>query len=205
MKNIHSLFPEPLGNYDLHRNITSTELSCLKEQDWNESTFNYASIDKNVLDKKNLASLREFIENSLNDYSSKIYQFDDDTELYLTQSWVNITLPGGRHHRHSHPNSIVSGTFYFSGNDTDQIQFEHPGRETGQSWFFPPKEYHEYNCYSWLMPAPIGKLYIWNSTVSHSVPLLEGKNNRYSLSFNTFVRGNLTNGGWTNSFQDRSL
>jgi uncharacterized protein (TIGR02466 family) len=191
MNNIHSLFPEPLGTYDLNRDITSTELAALKEQSWVQNMGNSVGLDKAVLTKKNLASLREFIEDCLKDYTSKVYAFTGDTELYLTQSWVNITSPGGHHHKHSHPNSIVSGTLYFEGNDTDQIEFHHPMREKGMSWFFPAKEYHEHNCHSWLMPATVGKLYLWNSTISHSVPELKGKNNRYSLSFNTFVRGTI--------------
>ena len=58
-----------------------------------------------------------------------------------------------------------------------------------RSWYFPATEFHEHNCHSWLMPATVGTLYLWNSTISHSVPELKAKNDRYSLSFNTFVRG----------------
>jgi len=193
MNNIHSLFPEPLGAYELNRNITSTELKALKDEFWVQNIGNSVGTNKAVLDKKNLVSLREFVENSLKDYASKVYDFKDgDAELYLTQSWVNRTSPNGHHHKHSHPNSIVSGTFYFSGNDTDQIEFFHPVRgESGQSWYFPATEFHEHNCHSWLMPATVGTLYLWNSTISHSVPELKAKNDRYSLSFNTFVRGTI--------------
>jgi len=191
MKNIHSLFPEPLGAYELQRPITSTEMATLKEEDWIKNIGNSVGSDRFILKKKNLERIREFIENSLKDYASKVYDFKDgDAELYITQSWVNKTSTGEHHHKHSHPNSIVSGTLYFSGNDTDQVEFFHPIRgESGRSWYFPATEFHEHNCHSWLMPATIGTLYFWNSTISHSVPPVLGKNDRYSLSFNTFVRG----------------
>ena len=61
MNNIHSLFPEPLGAYELNRNITSTELKALKDESWVQNIGNSVGTDKSVLDKKNLASLREFV------------------------------------------------------------------------------------------------------------------------------------------------
>jgi hypothetical protein len=31
---------------------------------------------------------------------------------YITQSWLNYTETNQYHHKHEHPNSLVSGVFY---------------------------------------------------------------------------------------------
>ena len=190
---IHNIFPEPIGEYKLNRDLSKSEHDAFKDQAFRENVANHTSIDMFVLKKKNLGNVREFLEVCLNDYASKVYDFKNGSaNLYITSSWVNMTKPGECHHKHSHPNLIVSGTFYISGNDTDSIEFHHPKKSIdGSAWFFPANEFNEYTSGGWHMPTLAGTLYLWNSNLSHSVPEVIGGDPRYSLAFNTFVRGQI--------------
>ena len=118
MNDIYNLFPEPIVSYTLGREFTSTEKNALLSQDWGRSEGNETSKNTFVLDKKNLENIREFIRLSISDFGRTVYDFSDEkTKLYITQSWMNKTMPGEFHHPHKHPNSIVSGTFYIETND----------------------------------------------------------------------------------------
>lgn len=191
MNDIYNLFPEPIVSYTLGREFTSTEKNALLNQDWGRSTGNETSKNTYVLDKKNLEDIRNFILSSLTDFGKRVYEFDDEeTKLYITQSWMNKTMPGEFHHPHKHPNSIVSGTLYIETNDLDVIRFEKPGSDTAP-WLFMPKEWNLWNSSTWALPVVKGQLLLWRSYLAHSVPKTEGPNARYSLSFNTFVRGDI--------------
>jgi uncharacterized protein (TIGR02466 family) len=191
MNDIYNLFPEPIVSYTLGREFTNSEKNALLSQDWRPSEGNETSKNTFVLRKKNLESIREFIRLSILDFGKRVYEFSDEkTKLYITQSWMNKTMPGEFHHTHKHSNSIVSGTLYIETNDLDVIRFEKPGSDTSP-WLFTPKQWNTWNSETWGIPVVSGQLLLWRSYLSHSVPRTEGTNARYSLSFNTFVRGNI--------------
>tara|TARA_X000001036_G_scaffold368418_1_gene354059 strand:- start:242 stop:853 length:612 start_codon:yes stop_codon:yes gene_type:complete len=191
MNDIYNLFPEPIASYTLGREFTNSEKTALLNQDWRPSEGNQTSKNTFVLRKKNLENIREFIRLSISDFGRTVYDFSDEkTKLYITQSWMNRTMPEEFHHSHKHPNSIVSGTLYIETNDSDVIQFKKPGSDTSP-WLFAPKQWNTWNCETWALPIVSGQLLLWRSYLPHSVPRTKGPNARYSLSFNTFVRGNI--------------
>ena len=209
---IFNLFPEPVASYSLGREFTDSEIHALLNQEWRPSEGNQISKDTFVLHKKNLENIREFIRLSILDFGNKIYNFAEvdnsyqgpivkDAKLYITQSWVNMTMPGEYHHQHSHPNSIVSGTFYIQANDGDVIQFAKPGSDTSP-WLFSPKPWNQWNCESWGVPVSTGQLLLWRSHLPHSVPPTKGPNVRHALGVNTFIRGQI---GENNSLSGLSL
>ena len=191
MNDIYNLFPEPIASYTLGREFTNSEKTALLNQDWRPSEGNQTSKNTFVLRKKNLENIREFIRLSISDFGRTVYDFSDEkTKLYITQSWMNRTMPGEFHHPHKHPNSIVSGTFYIETNDLDVIQFKKPGSDTSP-WLFATKQWNTWNSSTWALPVVKGQLLLWRSYLPHSVPHTTGPNARYSLSFNTFVRGDI--------------
>jgi hypothetical protein len=209
---IFNLFPEPVASYSLGREFTSPEKNALLNQEWRPSEGNQISKNTFVLRKKNLENIREFIRLSILDFGNKIYNFAEvdnsyqgpivkDAKLYITQSWVNKTMPGEYHHQHNHPNSIVSGTFYIEANDGDMIQFAKPGNDISP-WLFTPKQWNMWNCASWGVPVASGQLLLWRSHLPHSVPPTKGPNVRHALGVNTFIRGTI---GENNSLSGLSL
>ena len=190
---IKGLFPMPLGIYEIGREYTKDELECLDNPDLLNNIGNKSSTKNDVLNLPSMGFVKQFIEESIDDYVAQTYDFENNAKLHLTQSWANITKSGGHHHTHTHQNSIVSGTLYLKGNENDIINFYDPVSNgmMNAPWHFPPKEFNDYNSKMWWMPATVGTLYLWPSSVMHGVPKVEGKKNRYSLSFNTFISGTI--------------
>ena len=193
-KKIFNLFPEPIASYTLGREFTKSEKTTLLNQDWTRNPGNIqissSSSDTYVLNQKNLENLRDFISESITDFGKTVYDFQEKTELYITQSWMNKTRPGEAHHDHKHPNSVVSGTLYIDVNSVDEITFNKPG-QSNSAWLFDPNKWNMWNSEVWGLPVTNGQLLLWRSYLPHAVPPTKGPNIRYSLSFNSFVRGSI--------------
>ena len=101
-----------------------------------------------------------------------------------TLSWTNKNPQNSRHHEHKHPNSIISGVFYFSTTDTTPIKF-HKSDYWGLKLEY--KNFNNYNGESIYVPISSGELILFPSSTTHSVPTNQSNVVRYSLSFNTFT------------------
>ncbi len=184
---INNLFPIPVAFFKLGRDLTEPELSFIKGQEHYKNIGNTTSKDRKILKSKELTELREFVEDSMLEYFKSIHAPKFDVSLYLTQSWANYTQKGQFHHKHAHPNSIVSGVFYpqadkaidriyFYKNDYEQIEV-------------PVAEYNPYNSKSWWFEVGAGDLILFPSGLTHMVETKEDDNTRISIAFNTFVKG----------------
>ena len=193
---IEGLFPCPIGEYKLDRTLTRNEMGYLKNITMETNTGNTVSATGDILHNDKMVELTKFIGDSIDEYCKETYDFDTNkVQIYITQSWTNLTKPGEYHHVHSHQNSIISGVFYFEGNKDDVIEFWNPRNWLGsQHWAVESKSNNHFNSHTWWYPAEAGTLLLFPSLLEHSVPEVEGKNNRYSLSFNTFFKGTLGDG-----------
>ena len=179
---INNLFPIPIGFFEHNEQIDTQYLDSL-EQRANES--NTSSVDKYIL--KKLPDLTTFIEKSLHTYLMSTICPKNDTHLRITQSWLNWTKPGQYHHKHAHPNSLISGCYYINANkETDKIFFYRDGY---QQIKFPPIEWNAYNSESWWYPVGTGDLVFFPSNLTHMVQPVGGEDTRISLAFNTFPVG----------------
>lgn len=177
---IENLFPTPIGffKYDGKVDIDVNELQ--RPNDGNTS-----SVDKYIL--KRLPDLTTFIEKALHTYLMSTICPKNDAHLRITQSWLNWTKPGQFHHKHSHPNSLISGCYYVNANKkTDKIFFYQDGY---QQIKFPPIEWNAYNSESWWYPVGTGDLVFFPSSLTHMVQPVGGEDTRISLAFNTFPVG----------------
>lgn len=184
---VNNLFPTPVAGFELGRDLSEVEREHLFDLETRPNQGNTTSIDSNVLDKPELQSLTEFLNNSLQEYFNTVYSPKTDANLCITQSWVNYTKPGQYHHKHAHPNSLISGVFYIqAAKETDKLYFFKDG---SQQLRVIPKDFNLYNSESWWLAAATGTLYLFPSTLHHMVEQVKGEDTRISLSFNTFPKG----------------
>jgi uncharacterized protein (TIGR02466 family) len=179
---IENLFPIPIGffNYD-------GEVDIDLDQPQRPNDGNTSSEDKYLLKQKKLLNLRQFIEKALHEYFMATYCPKNDAHLKITQSWLNWTKPGQYHHKHAHPNSLISGVYYINAHKhSDKIFFYRDGY---QHIKFPPVEWNPYNSESWWYPVGTGDLVLFPSSLTHMVQPVEGEDTRISLAFNTFPIG----------------
>ena len=115
--------------------------------------------------------------------------FGETANVQVTQSWLNYNLPGTSHHKHSHSNSIVSGVVYFQTDEnTGNLNLYRPGSQSRQL-HDEVTNWNSYNYeYVYFVPK-VGNIFLFPSTLPHSVEENKSTISRISLSFNTFYKG----------------
>jgi len=143
---------------------------------------NFKSDDTYLLKHKELVLIKNFIYESLNKFTEQILMTKQ--KLVVTQCWTNRNPPHSKHHEHMHPNSIISGVFYFKQSKTlPPIQFS---KAIQDSFKLNPEKYNQLNSETFLLPMVDGELVLFPSSLRHAVPINKGNDTRYSMSFNTF-------------------
>ena len=186
---VNNLFPTSVAGFELGRDLSEVEREHLFNLETRPNQGNVTSVDNNVLNKPELHSLVEFLNGSLQEYFNAVYSPKTDADLRITQSWVNYTKSGQYHHKHAHPNSLISGVFYIqAAKETDKIHFFKDGF---QQLRIIPQDFNLYNSESWWLAAATGTLYLFPSSLTHMVEQVKSEDTRISLSFNTFPKGTI--------------
>ena len=186
---IENLYPIPIGFFKHEEGITEDQTTFMVEQEQRPNDGNTSSVNRYLMKEKKLASLTTFIEKCAHEYLMATICPKNDVRLRITQSWLNWTKPGQFHHKHAHPNSLISGCYYVKANkETDKIFFYRDGYKRIK---FPPVEWNSYNSESWWYPVGTGDLVFFPSELTHMVQPVGGEDTRISLAFNTFPVGHV--------------
>ena len=191
---IANLFPTPIYMTNMDRPFTKQELQFVEKQK-NHCTKNEGNIntkDNYILNRKEFKNIKKFLDQCCKDYLEKIISPKNNIELYVTQSWLNYTEKNQFHHRHEHPNSIISGVLYFdSDEDNDKIKFFSKIRYEEIKPEIDENKFNLWNSGSWWFAVKTGQLTMFPSSTTHQVDVKKGNNTRVSLAFNTFYKGTL--------------
>jgi uncharacterized protein (TIGR02466 family) len=193
---IHGLFPTPVMFGEMGRAYTKEELAFFKQQQSKtvKNNGNVNTADTYILNQPVMADIKKVLDEYVNEFYFKIMCVNPKVRPYITQSWINYTKPGEYHHRHAHPNSLVSGVLYLdSDKEKDKIMFY--DSEAYKRIKPDIATWNLYNSESWWFPVGTGNLVMFPSELQHMVEQKEGKNLRTSLAFNTFIRGDIGNTG----------
>lgn len=183
-KMLWPLFSKPV--FKTHLDVSGVDLSNIK---WARNYQNWISTSQEVLNDPAYGKLLEGISAGISEYFYGIMSARTDVELFVTESWFNKTEKGQTHHRHWHPNSLLSGVVYLqSEGDTGRIKFITSQYDTIE---YNINEANLYNSRSWTVTPEAGSMVIFPSNVEHMVEEYHGDTPRISLAFNTFVRGNI--------------
>jgi uncharacterized protein (TIGR02466 family) len=183
----YNLFPTAVGKFTLGRDFTEKELKFIKDQATRPNSGNTTSVDNNLFECKELKDVAKFCHESMNAYLKEVYAPKHKVGLEFTQSWANYTEPGQFHHKHSHPNSFVSGVLYINADQTkDRIYFYKGGYQQIQ---LPTDNFNLFNSESWWFEVATGDLMLFPSSLTHMVETVKSDKTRISISFNTFPKG----------------
>ena len=176
------LFPDTLYSRELE--LSKIDLSDIVYKD---NIGNLISEDHYILEQERFKDIKESVTRCINEYFYEIMQATQETEIYITESWVNKTVKGQYHHQHTHTNSVISGVLFLEYDDKDM---------TGKINFVSPK-YHQIDIDVYNQNAFTGKRFavtpkqgvilLFPSWLPHSVDSYKGDAPRISLSFNTFL------------------
>jgi len=191
---IHNLFSTPIYTTKMDRGFTKQELQFVQEQKkhMTKNEGNTSSIDNYILNRKEFKNIKKYLDKCCKDYLNIIVCPKNNIELYITQSWLNFTEPNQFHHRHEHPNSVVSGVLYFDSDiKNDKILFSHPIPYRQITPEVHKDKWNHWNSQSWWFPVETGNLFMFPSSTTHQVEIKQGNNTRISLAFNTFYKGTI--------------
>jgi uncharacterized protein (TIGR02466 family) len=198
MRNVIELFPIPiqvskpevdLSSIKAHIDKLNTKIDTIKHEGYSHP-FNDQLFSNKVFESVKVALKKEvdvFMREVL------LYKYDDS---FFSCSWFNVNEPKSSHHRHYHPNSIVSG-----------VLFVEVPEKSGQLIFITPHnrdivverkknaDQNSFSCTSFAPRQESGTLILFPSFVEHLVTQNNSNKNRYSISFNVFVKGHLGHSG----------
>ena len=159
---IYSIFPTPIYTTKIDRKFTKQELQFVKEQK-KHCTNNEGNIntkDNYILNRKQFKNIKKILDKHCKDYLDRVICSKNNIELYITQSWLNYTEANQFHHKHAHPNSVVSGVLYFDSDiNNDKILFSH---SKGYQQIEPQIDKTKFNLWNsgtWFFPVETGNLF----------------------------------------------
>lgn len=186
---IGNLFPIPLGRCKFDGTIPQTCVDAVRNLKKVSNAGNACSVNKFIFKKKELKPIYDFCFGAVTEYFNQTIKPKNDVSLYITQSWANYATKGNWHHTHNHSNSYISGVFYINADPKhDKITFL---KDNLPNILLTSNEYTIYNSPSWWMEAETGVCYLFPSSLKHEVETIKTDGIRISISFNTFLKGNI--------------
>lgn len=165
-----------IHNYiDIESNMVTNNNDNLMSKDWEilNSTPNLSKIIKKYIDF----------------YSVEI--LGEEPKLKITASWLNCNPKGTGHYRHFHLNSRLSGIFYIrTTENTGNFKVYRPFNI--QETISDTKiKYNQYNFEHIFYTPKTYDLFLFPSTLMHSVDVNQSNEQRISLAFNTFYKSTI--------------
>ena len=198
---IKDVFPTPIGMFN-YGNLSDKELEAINSLEMVHNQNNNTSLNQSVLDTPALSGIKDFIEAALKTYLAETLSPSPNMTHYITQSWANLSEAEDYHHFHTHTNSIASGVFYVAvDKEKDSITFSRQAKDIPfvHQVLFPDIERPtDYNTEEWDIPIDTGNLFMFPSTLVHGVKQINNRtSDRISISFNTYVKGQVAIAGVT--------
>jgi uncharacterized protein (TIGR02466 family) len=190
---INGIFQTPIYISKVDRKLTPLELKFVdkSKKDFYENEGNIKSNNNYILNEKPFANIKKELYLKVQDYFDKVISPSNSITPYITQSWLNYTETNQFHHKHSHPNSLVSGVFYINCHEEhDKIKFFN---DTYKTIKLEIKTWNLYNSETWWFPVKTGDVILFPSSLPHMVETKQGDNTRISLAFNVFIKGTIGN------------
>ena len=191
--NINGIFPTPIYISKLDRKLTPLELKFVdkNKKDFYKNDGNITSNNNYILNEKPFSNIKKELDLRIQDYFDKVISPANNITPYITQSWLNYTETNQYHHKHSHPNSLVSGVFYINFHEEhDKIKFFNDKYQTIKP---EVKDWNIWNSETWWFSVKTGDVILFPSSLTHMVETKQGDNTRISLAFNVFIKGTVGN------------
>jgi uncharacterized protein (TIGR02466 family) len=204
------IFSTPIYKTNIFENVNAEEiLRCIKKEFFSllHEKNGYKSDNSYVLEKTELKDLKNIIQHNINFFAYDLLGVDKNIEFYITNSWLMKHKSGQWAQRHTHANSLLSGIFYLQVNEnTGSLLFEKGLSHIGifpSIFDIPFQKDTQFNFTKFSIRPNNNDLILFPSHLPHSVEVNNSNEDRYCLSFNVFVKGNLGNNCGINYLQLR--
>jgi uncharacterized protein (TIGR02466 family) len=196
--NILTLFPTPLYIINLEDQLKPAEIKKLMKLEKDTDNLllnekkNLFTRENDVLNKvlKPGSTLEYLLQEHVNYFVKQILG-EGNAKLKIHLSWMNFNPTGTAHHKHVHPNSIVSGVFYLRTNEKSGNFNVHRNDSLRPMIRDQITNWNQFNYEYYFFTPKTYDLYLFPSTLSHSVDPNQSAETRVSFSFNTFYEGEI--------------
>lgn len=188
MSLIYNIFPTSIYQSDKF-NLNNKQQEYLSSKEIINNQNNLRSKDSFVLNNIIMQSFNDWIYKQINQYAFNYLKIKDNIEFCITQSWLNYSKQNQSHHRHYHDNSIISGIYYIQGKNTPTIFYI--DNEKKFPLAFQYKEITDQNTETYYINNISKTLVLFPSYLHHDVAQNLNKEDRITLSFNTWVKGDI--------------
>lgn len=192
---IFPVFSFPIYTSNVNH-IDNEELNYIKKLDFdsNPDGQNWSK-NKCILNEVTLSRLKKIIDEHVENFTKNVLHVSNKIEFYLTNSWVVKNNPGAGGNDHLHNNSIISGVLYMDVPDNsgnlifNRYGFVSPIFPTSVDLDFD--EYNMLNTKDFTVSPKNGDVVLFPSQMIHRSLRNTSQIERYCISFNYFVRGEI--------------
>lgn len=185
---IMDLFPTPLYINHIDDPLINQQKNYLLNLPKVLNMGNLRSESGYIFEYPLFTELKKTINEHIKQFVNILYP-NSNIDVYITQSWANYTEPNQYHHKHSHPNSFISGVYYVNAiKNEDMIKFY---KDLPFIYQINHNQPNNYNSGDVAILVESGDLVLFPSNFTHNVPPTTSKETRISIAFNTFIKGNI--------------
>ncbi len=190
---VQALFADAIFRADIGHAITAEQVEYIKGLKMVRNQVNLISENLYLFDEPEMKSISDAVQEVLDLYTREVMGISQ--QLYVTQSWSLINEPDVGMHGHSHSNSIISGSLYFTDLPSPAARMVFDRHKTYQQIEFVPEEDKQniYNAPMNVITPKKNEVLLFPSGFQHFVEPNQSPLPRHSIAFNTFVRGKLGN------------
>jgi len=188
---VKPLFAEPYFVTNIADAISPKQIEFIKSLKMVENQMNFISDDLYIFSRPELKSIRKAVDEALQTFAREVMGIAHKIEV--TQSWALRNPPGVGMHAHTHSNSIVSGSLYYAPmpDPPGNMIFERADGYRQIEMQVQPEKTNIYNAPRNAIVPKQGDLVLFSSSILHFVEPNRSNQDRYSIAFNSFVRGTI--------------
>jgi len=174
--------------------LTEKVLEKVKTLKYKKNSLNQITCDDLLYDEE----LFDWFDSCLNKVKNQI-GLPSNITIPITSCWANKSKKLMAHHKHNHPNSFISGIFYLTDHGCAPTIFYEQNCWTKKlNKFFSIDDNKFVESTKKIYPKK-STLILFPSYVSHSVAVVNTNEERYTISFNTYISGFINQGKNNNS------
>lgn len=186
---VRPLFAEPYFRTSIGEAISEDQIAFIKSLKMVKNQTNLISENLYIFEEPELKRIKEAVHQALNLFAREVMGIPQ--ELYVTQSWSLVNPPGAGMHGHSHSNSLISGSLYYCDlpEPPSRMIFERHNSYQQLELAPSPDKNNIYNTRRNIVEPKKDEVVLFSSGLSHFVEANQSDQPRYSIAFNSFIRG----------------
>ena len=188
---VQALFAEPIFRADIGHAINAEQVEFIKNQKMLTNQVNLISENLYLFEEPEMQSIKAAIQEVLDLYTREVMGIPQT--LYVTQSWCLTNETEVGMHGHSHSNSIISGSLYFTDLPEPVAKMVFDRHKTYQQLELVPDDDKKniYNAPMNVITPRKNEVLLFPSGFQHFVEPNQSMIPRHSIAFNTFLKGQL--------------